>query len=325
MKDLQNSKLHTGLMIGSFASIWFVWGSTFLAGRIAVETIPPILLAALRSLAAGSFLYAVLRLLGNRERIAWRPAFIAGTLLFLGGHGLLAVGLRTVPSGASALVEGTIPLWILLFHWRFGDAERPSRRETSGIALALLGIVALSAPWEIVRGGALDPLGTGILLVSAMAWGAGTVYARQSAALPPSPLSTSAMLLAGGSTSFVLSLALGEVGSITAGTFTLRSVSALIYLVLFGSLLGFAAYTWLLGQTSPARVSSYAYVNPVVAVLLGWALAGEELSARMLLATLVTVAGVVLVVMPRRVREPSTPIPRRGEGALQPETQGATS
>lgn len=320
MKNLRETRLYQWILVGAFMVIWLVWGSTFLAGRIAVRTVPPILLAALRSLAAGALLFAVLRLAGNRERVPWRPAFLAGVLFFLGGHGGLAAGLRTVPSGAAALVEGTTPLWIVLFGWWSGDSRRPSGREIAGVAIGLLGVVVLSAPWEFVRGGALDPRGTVLLLVSSISWAAGSIYVRRNAVLSLPGLPTAAMLLTGGGMALVLSLALGEAGRITPGTFSPASVTALAYLVAFGSLLGSVAYTWLLGETSAAKVSSYAYVNPVIAVLLGGWLAGEELSGRTLLAALITIAGVVLVVAPRRVREPLSPcVP------LQPEIQGAST
>lgn len=289
------------------------WGSTFLAWKTAVHSIPPLLLVGLRCLSAGTLLWLLSRVVGVGYRPRWGLAFIAGSLLFLGGHGALASGIRTVPSGVAAVIQATIPLWVLVLAYLVDRDARPGGLQMAGVVVGLVGVALLSAPWE-VGGEAMDPVGTGLLFAGALGWSAGTVLIRHSE-LARAPLRGTAMqLLAGGVVVLCASLLVGDPARVDAATFSVSSVGALAYLVIVGSLLAFLAYNWLLSEIPSTRVASYAYVMPVIAVFLGWGLAGEELTPRIILSTVITIVGVALVVTPGRQPEarPDESIPAGG-------------
>jgi drug/metabolite transporter (DMT)-like permease len=285
---------------------WLAWGSTFLAGRIAVESAPPMLIAASRSLVAGMVLGGFSLFFSRRRRpatanlgVRWALAIPTGALLFVGGQGLLAIGLISVPSGVAALMQSTIPIWVVLFSWLLDHAERPSGREIVGLLLGILGMAVLVDPrgW-IGTGHPVDRLGALMVLLAAISWSLGTTITRATSLVITPMRSTAMQLVSGGALAGLIALAVGDWQRLPA--ISLRSVGALAYLTVVGSLIGLAAYSWLLGRTSPTRAATYAYVTPLIAVLLGWALAGEELSGRIALAAVVTILGVVLVVAPRR-------------------------
>ena len=295
--------LELALVGGAFFAIWFVWGSTYLAGRIAVETIPPVLLAAARSLVAGAILLPLARHFETGPRPAWGPAALTGTLLFAGGHGLLCIALRMVPSGPAALVEATIPLWLILFAWLMERRGWRSRRELVGTAIGFGGIVLLVAPWRLSAGESMPLAGFLLLVASAVAWAGGSIGARR-AGLLRTPFQASGMqLLSGGAVALAISAVSGEAAGFDPRQLAPAALWAFVYLVLGGSLLAFASYNWLLGRISTAKVASYAYVNPVVALLLGWWLAAELLSPGIVLAAAVTLGGVALVVTSRPVAD----------------------
>ena len=281
----------------AFAAIYVIWGSTYLAIRFAIETLPPFLMAASRFLVAGPLLYAWARWRGAARPSPghWRAAAAVGALLLRGGTG--AVG--GAPPGAPAGVPGgrlaMVPLWMVLLDWVRPGGVRPTLAVFSGVALGLAGLVLLVGPEQILGGEHVDHAGALALAFGCLTWSIGSVYSRH-APLPASPqLATAMEMLAGGALLLVASLARGEWQQLDVQAISPRSLAALAYLVVFGSLVALTAYVWLLRQTTPARVSTYAYVNPVVAMLLGWALAGEPLSARTLVAAAVIVGGVVLI------------------------------
>ena len=281
----------------AFAAIYVIWGSTYLAIRFAIETLPPFLMAASRFLVAGPLLYAWARWRGAARPSPghWRAAAAVGALLLRGGTG--AVG--GAPPGAPAGVPGgrlaMVPLWMVLLDWVRPGGVRPTLAVFSGVALGLAGLGLLVGPEQILGGEHVDHAGALALAFGCLTWSIGSVYSRH-APLPASPqLATAMEMLAGGALLLVASLARGEWQQLDVQAISPRSLAALAYLVVFGSLVALTAYVWLLRQTTPARVSTYAYVNPVVAMLLGWALAGEPLSARTLVAAAVIVGGVVLI------------------------------
>jgi drug/metabolite transporter (DMT)-like permease len=255
---------------------------------------PPFLMMAIRSLTAGSFLFGWARLRGG-ERPGpgqWRAAAAVGTVLFLGCHGLLAWAEQTIPSGVAALVLATIPVWMTLLDWASGG-PRPRGQVVVGLALGLTGLVVLIGPSP----GQGAPLaGLLALLVSAFAWAAGSILSRRLARPPSLVLASGMQLMAGGAALAIVGLALGEAGRIDSGALAPRAVLAFAYMVVAASLISFTAYMWLLRVSTPARVGTYAFVNPVVALLVGWAIGGEGLDARTLSASLVIVVGVALVV-----------------------------
>ncbi|MGE5414800.1 MAG: EamA family transporter [Syntrophomonadaceae bacterium] len=282
----------------AFAAVYVLWGSTYLAIRIGVETIPPFLLAGLRHLTAGVILYAWVR--GTKrapgpEPRHWRSAALVGGLLLLGGNGLVTWAEQRVPSGLAALIVASVPLWMTLIDAVL-SRQRPHGVLLAGLAMGLSGIAFLAAPGRFAGGGRVDPLGAAALLTAALLWAIGSLVSRR-VALPSSTLLATAMeMVAGGAILLTVAGVSGEIGRVSLAAVSARSVLALGYLIVAGSLLGFSAYIFLLGATTPARVSTYAYVNPVVAVFLGWLVAGEGVTPRTLVAAAVIVASVALII-----------------------------
>jgi len=286
-------------VMASFAAIYLIWGSTFLAIRWAVETIPPFPMMAARCLAGGGVLLALSRM---REPGScwptmrqWLGASGVGMLLFVGCHGLLAREEQHVPSGVAALFLATIPLFVPLLAWRLTGAGRPSLRTSLALAGGFAGVALLVAA-QGAGNGSLSAGDAVLLLVSAFSWAAGTIATRL-VPMPDAPLAAAAApLLAGAVALTVISLASGEAGDVSVAAVSGRSLFGLGYLIVMGTVVTFAAYVWLLRHVPPTRVATYAFVNPAVAVVLGWGIAGESLSAGTMLATLVIVAAVAVAV-----------------------------
>jgi drug/metabolite transporter (DMT)-like permease len=282
----------------AFAAIYLLWGSNFLAIRIAVETIPPFLLMGARSLVAGIILlgWALAREGRRPRRQHWYGAAGVGTLLFLVGHGGLAWAQQHVPSGVAALLMATIPLWMVLLEWRLLGAARPGAATWAGLALGLAGIALLVGPGP--AGATATPLGPAlVLMASAFGWAAGSIGSRLVPAPPSVAAATGQQLVVGGILLLAVAAAAGELSQ--APAVSGRSLLAMAYMVVAASLVSFTAYVWLLRVSTPGRVSSYAFVNPVVAVFVGWALGGEAVTPRTLVAAAVIVLGVVLIVTTR--------------------------
>jgi drug/metabolite transporter (DMT)-like permease len=284
-------------VVAAFAAIYLIWGSTYLGIRIAIETLPPFLTAGLRFIIAGPLLYAWARRNGAPRPTGtqWRAAAIVGGLLLLGGNGLVTWGEQRVSSGLAALLVATVPLWMVLLDWLFMRGGRPAGKVFLGLILGLIGIVLLIGPTDLLGEHRVDLVGVAMLLLAALSWAIGSLYARR-APLPDAPLlGTSLEMIAGGVLLLLASGIKGEWVQVDLASVSLRSWLALGYLTLLGSIVAFTAYTWLLRISTPARVATYAYVNPVVAVVLGWAVVGEVLTGQMLLAAVVIVLAVVVI------------------------------
>lgn len=282
-------------IVFAFGAVYLVWGSTYLGIRFAVETIPPFLMAGTRFVIAGLVLYAVLRLRGAAAPTLpqWRAMAIVGILLIAVGNGAVSWAEQTVPSGLTALIIALIPLWFVIIEW-FQTATPPKSGVVTGLALGLIGMVILIDPARITEGGHVDPVGTAVIGAGTVAWAAGSMYAR-TAEQPARPLLGTAMqMLAGGAVLILVSLMTGEPQAFDLQAVSLLSLSSLLYLIVFGSLVAFTSYIWLMRASSPARVATYAYVNPVIAVILGWLLADELLNTRILIAACIIVASVAI-------------------------------
>ena len=283
-----------------FAAIYLIWGSTYLGIRYAVETIPPLLMMGVRHFLAGLLVYVWARRSGvpSPELRQWKFAVIAGAMLFLGGHGILAWAERVVPSGLAALLCATLPLWTVLLARVDGTERKLGIKAWLGILLGFAGVALLIGPDALRQ--RLDLLAAAGVLSSALLWAVGTGYTRR-VNMPASKILSAAMqMISGGVLLLVAGLGAGETRHFHIASLTLRSLAALAYLIVFGSIVAFTVYTWLVSVSSPSMVSTYAYVNPVIAVFLGWGLAGEPLGMRTLVATVVIVAGVVLVTTRRK-------------------------
>jgi drug/metabolite transporter (DMT)-like permease len=284
-----------GRVIAAFAAVYLIWGSTYLGIRLAIETIPPFLMGGVRFLIAGGVLYLWARWRGAERptRAHWVSAVIIGALLLLGGNGAVVWSEQRVPSSIAALLVATVPLWMVLLDWMRRGGTRPTAVVTAGVVLGLAGIALLVRPGA--KTASVNLIGAGVLVLGSLSWAVGSLYARR-VKLPPSPLLATAMeMLGGGALLTALAALSGETRTFHLANVSAHSAAALLYLIAFGSLVAFTAYVWLLEVSTPARVSTYAYVNPVVAVLLGWIFAGEPLTGQMLIAAAVIVGAVALI------------------------------
>lgn len=289
----------------AFAIICVVWGSTFLAIRYAIESIPPFLMAGLRFLFAGGALYLWARRTAARPTAAhWKSAAIVGIALFLFGNGAVTWAEQRIASGVAALVVATVPLWMVLFEWLLHRGARPGLGRIAGLILGFAGVVLLVGPNPFSSSQHIDPFGVAALLVSTFSWANGSLYSRK-AALPSSQLLAASMeMLAGGVALVLAGTLLNEWSHFNLAAVTIRSWISLAYLSVFGSILAFTAYIWLLRTTSPSRVATYAFVNPIIALLLGWGFAGEKLSPQIFVAAGIIVFAVTLIITSRAKPKP---------------------
>ena len=303
--SLEPSRWH---LIAAFLAVYLIWGSTYLAIRVAIETIPPFLMAGVRFTLAGLGLYAWARARGARppSRLHWRDGAVVGAFLLLGGNGGVVWAEQYVASGLAALLVATVPLWMVLFDWLFNRGPRPDLWLIVGLAGGLGGVVILAGAPGLGTDGPEAAIGGIVLLVAAMLWSAGSIYSRR-AAVPARPrLGTAIQMITGGGLLIAAGLATGELSRLDLGAVSTDSAIAMLYLIVFGSILGFTAYIWLLRVTTAARASSYAYINPLVALALGWAFADEPVTGRTLIAAGVILGSVALITL-----RPPPPAARR--------------
>lgn len=284
-------------LFSAFAAVYLIWGSSYLAIIWGLETIPPFLLGTARFVTAGTILYALAAARGSVafSRRQLINAVIVGALLPFAGNGSLIWAQQRIPSGIAALIVATVPLWMVVIQ-TVVEHVRPSRQIWTGVCLGIPGLAILVSAGGGVAGAVHVPSGL-ILCAGSIAWAAGSIYSR-SADLPGSGLASAALtMLAAGAFFSVAALATGEHRTFDVAEVSLRSVAGLAYLSILGSVIAYSAYIWLLQATTPARVGTYAYVNPVIAVFLGWAFANEPISARTMIAAGVILAAVVLITM----------------------------
>ena len=286
-------------------ALYIVWGSTYLAIRFSVETIPPFLHAALRFFISGAILYIWRRMAGDPAPTFsnWRSTAIVGAGLLLGGDGLGAWAEQSVPSGIAALMISTSPFWLVLFESLRAGGAKPTWRSIIGLIVGFGGVFILIGPAEIMGGeGRFDTFGIILLLLAPLFWSLGSIYAR-GADMPKSTLLGTGMeMLMGAVALFIVSLAKGELNGFSFGLVSMRSWLGLVYLITFGSLVGFVSYGYLLHNAPISLTSTYAYVNPVVAVFLGNFFANEPLNARILIASAIIIGSVVFINTARQTR-----------------------
>jgi len=288
-------------IIAAFASIYVIWGSTYLAIRYAVETIPPFVMGGARFLVSGTILYLWSRHRGapRPTRIHWRNAIIAGGFLLLGGNGAVVWAEQFVPSGLTALLVSILPFWLVIIEWVRPPRRRPSGAVVVGLVLGFVGIIVLVGPSGLGGHGNVAPLGALVLILGSLSWAIGSFWSRD-AQLPDSGLLITGMeMLGGGALMIIVGALSGEFAHFDVHAISKASAIGLLYLVTFGALLGFTSYIWLLDKVSPARLGTYAYVNPLVAVMLGWAIAGERLSIRTGVAAAIVICAVALITTAR--------------------------
>jgi drug/metabolite transporter (DMT)-like permease len=284
-------------LLVAFAAVYVVWGSTYLFIRFAVETLPPFAMAGARFAVAGVILYVWARLRGipAPTRGEARSAAIAGLFLLLGGNGAVVWAEQRVPSGVTALLVATVPVWMVLLDWLRPGGVRPRVAVFAGLALGLVGLAMLVGRPAMGGGEGADLVGAAVLVVGSILWATGSLYVGRNPRPRSGLIANAVQMLAGGAALLAVGTIAGELGRLDLAAASTRSLLSLLYLIVAGSLIGFTAYTYLLQVSTPAKVSTYAYVNPVVAVFLGWAFAGEDLTARTLLAAAVILSGVAII------------------------------
>jgi drug/metabolite transporter (DMT)-like permease len=281
----------------AFALVYLIWGSTYLGIRYAIETIPPFLMAGVRFLLAGVVLYAWVRFRGTPkpEPRHWRNAGIMGILLLLCGNGGVVWAEQTVPSGITALLIAIVPLWLVVLDWIRPGGRTPSTGVMIGVVVGLAGVLELVG-LDTLRGGHGDvnPLGAAVLIISSLAWSIGSLFGRE--AILPTPLLTTAIeMIVGGAALLLTGLFSGEAARFDIRAVSLTSVISFFYLVTFGSLVAYTAYTWLVRNVSAAAVGTYAYVNPIVAIFLGWLIAHEPITKNTVVGATIIIAAVAII------------------------------
>ncbi|MFN8530070.1 MAG: EamA family transporter [Anaerolineae bacterium] len=288
------------LIVLAFASVYTIWGSSYIGIRFAVETIPPFLMAGSRFLAAGLILFVWSRLRGAPmpTRRQWMSSAIASAPMFLVNNSLLVWSqAQGLPSGIAAVVIASTPMWVVLLQWLLPNGKRPGLMIFIGIALSSTGIILLSNPAHAAATHEFNPLLVFAPAIAAIGWAIGSLYARKADLPDSSTMSTGTQLLTGGVMVLLLSVVTGDAAQFNLSAVTLRSALSVVHLTLFSSVIAFTAFTWLMRVVSPARAMTYAYINPVIAVFLGWLLAGETLDVGTLISAAIIISGVFLIVM----------------------------
>ena len=301
------------LVLAAFAALYLIWGSTYLAIRFAIDTIPPLLMAGTRFLIAGFILYAFARWQGApKETFAnWRTALIIGGCLLLGGNGGVTLAEQYVPSGLASVMVATVPIYIALLAWWSGTAPRPSSIVWLGLAGGFAGVAILIGPalhFSPDEKGGHAGIGMLILLFSSFIWSAGSIYSRKSKSASPPLLLAGQQMICGGILLTLAGFLMGEQHRFEASRISLLSIGSFAYLVIIGALVGYTAYIWLLRHCEPAKVATYAYVNPIVAVILGAVFASETLSARTVLAAGLIIGSVALVITVQQAKARPVPL-----------------
>jgi drug/metabolite transporter (DMT)-like permease len=307
--DQGRSRLIT--LVAPLAALYVIWGSTYLAIRIAIETMPPFLMAAVRFALAGALMYVFAIGRGDPDgsdrpgRRQWLAALVVGGLLLAGGNGMVSWGEQYISSGLAALLVATVPLWMVVLSHLFGD-ERLTWPVLVGVVVGLVGVGVLARP----SGSGNGVVGVVAVLTAAILWASGSVYARR-APLPRRPLvATSLEMLCGAAVLAVAAAATGELGQLHLAALSARSVAALAYLAVFGSIVAFTSYVWLLKTSRPSIAGTYAYVNPAVAVVLGFLVLGEPLTLPTIVGGAIIIAAVALIITARSLAAaPGRPLP----------------
>jgi drug/metabolite transporter (DMT)-like permease len=294
---------HKWMTLVAFAIIYLVWGSTFLAIRVGVAEVPPLLFAALRFLVAGAVLVAWTAVSGERlpTRRQWLSIVLLGTLIFLIDYGLLFWAEQRVPSGIAAVMLATIPVFMALAEIVFLRTQKLTVRLAVALAVGMLGVVVLTLrSVKGLGGSALDGLGATALIVAAMSWAVASSLTRKLPLPESKVMSSGTQMLSGGLLLTIASAGFGEYHRFDPAAVSLKAWIALLYLIVAGSIIGFTAYVWLIHHQSPTKVGTYAYVNPVVAVVIGYFFGGEALGVRAILGTLCVMISVVLITTTRK-------------------------
>lgn len=305
------------LLLAAFAAVYVIWGSTYLAIRVGIEKVPPLMLAGLRHITVGTLLYPILRWrTGVRPTaIHWKTAAVTGCLLLFFGNGGVSWAEQVVPSGITAVLVTMVSFWLVIVDWLRPGGHRPVPRVLFGLVLGFAGVALLVGPAHLGGSERVDLRGVGVLVVACFAWACGSIYSKHGGMPSSALLGVAMQSFAGGVVLLVAGLVSGEFYRFHFAAVSWRSWVALAYLIIIGSGFGFTAYLYILKNSTAARVATYALVNPVVALFLGWLVADEVISLRTVIAAFVILTAVVLVITaPHRPEEPvQEPVPSPGE------------
>lgn len=297
MTGMKTARFDLHVLVALLA-VYVCWGGTYLGIKFAIETIPPFLMAGTRFVSAGIILYIIETLRGAAQpnAVHWKNAAIVGGLMLLGGNGGVVWAEQTIPSGIAAIIVATVPLWLVILAWLWQGEQRPNRTVLTGLLLGFSGTILLVQGSGSISGGASSYLmGYIVLILAALSWAVGSLYSRK-ALFPASPFMATAMqMIMGGLLCMAAGLMAGEAKVLDVSQISLRSFLSLGYLISFGSIIGFTAYIWLLKMADTALVATYAYVNPVVALALGWLIGNEAIGFVTLLASFIILAAVVII------------------------------
>lgn len=299
-------------IIANFAALYLIWGSTYLGILFAIQSIPPFLMAGARFFIAGLIMFAIARTQGPLRSTwaEWRAAIIVGALLLLGGNGGVTISEKFIETGLASLIVATVPIYITLLGWLFGMTPRPHGIVWVGLAGGFVGVGILLGPAvRFSGGGNSHPLiGMSILLVGSFSWSAGSLYSRTLKHSASPFFGAAQQMFCGGVLLILVGLCLGEAKQFHPTNMSALSLGAFAYLVLIGAIVGYTAYFWLLQHCDPAKVATYAYVNPIVAVLLGALFAHEAVTLRTLVAGLLIIGSVALIITVQQLSKPMPPI-----------------
>jgi drug/metabolite transporter (DMT)-like permease len=294
------------LVIISFAALYVIWGSTYLGIRFSIETIPPFLMAGARFVLAGMIMYAIAwsQGIGKSTWANWRTSFIIGACLLLGGNGGVTISEQYIDSGLAALIVAVVPIYIVLLGWATGMAPRPTPIMWMGLAGGFVGVGILFGPGLHLHssGGRNPVIGISILLVTSFIWSAGSLYSRATKHAASPFLTAAQQMICGGMLLLLAGVVTGELPRFHPGSVSMLSLGSFAYLVIIGAVVGYTAYIWLLRHCDPAKVATYAYVNPIVAVLLGTFFAGETVTNRTLVAAALIIGSVALIITAQQLR-----------------------
>jgi drug/metabolite transporter (DMT)-like permease len=298
-------------IVSAFAALYLIWGSTYLGILFAIQSIPPFLMAGARFLIAGLIMFAIARTQGPLRSTwaEWRTALIVGACLLLGGNGGVTLSEKFIESGLASLIVATVPVYITLLGWLFGMTPRPAPIVWIGLAGGFLGVAILLGPaLRFSSGSGTHPaIGMSILLFSSFIWSAGSLYSRGAKHSPSPFLGAAQQMFCGGLLLMLAGLFAGEPRNFHLGNITTLSLGAFAYLVLIGAIVGYTAYFWLLRHCDPAKVATYAYVNPIVAVLLGALFANETVTLRTLLAAALIIGSVAMIITMQQLQGRALP------------------
>ncbi len=293
----------------AFTAIYFIWGSTYLAIEFSIETLPPYLMTGVRFFIAGVLLYAWARWRGAHKPTLthWRSASLIGGLMLFGGMGTVAYAQQWVDSGLAALIIAMVPIWMVLIEWLRPGGNAPGLRVFLGIAVSFVGLILLIGPGDVMGTSNDNLIGGSMILLATFLWSIGSIFSRIVKLPSSSMLSTAMQMFSASLMLMLMGVFQGEISQINVDAISLKSVLSMLYLSIIGSVVAFTAYIWLLKVVPPARVATYAYVNPVIAVFLGWALNNEMVTTPMLTGAALIITAVVIIVSQQQKRSKVVP------------------